>query len=127
MTTNVNADAQALAAALPAALRARSSAALEHLLAENVRWGGSEDSPETCHSRTEVLEYYTAMINSGVTFQVLDTVVEGPRVRVRLSVDAQGDGTSGSTQQVQVLTVRDGLVVDILDSHDTSQRSSPDR
>ncbi len=47
--------AAAVAALWKTAFAAHDLAALEPLLDEKVRWGGAEDTPQTCHSRAEVL------------------------------------------------------------------------
>ncbi|MCW3045460.1 MAG: SnoaL-like protein [Actinobacteria bacterium] len=47
--------AQAIARRLTSALEARDLESLGNLLAPDVRWGGEEDTPQTCHSRDDVL------------------------------------------------------------------------
>ncbi|MCW3036311.1 MAG: SnoaL-like protein [Actinobacteria bacterium] len=48
-------DAQAIARRLTRALEARDLESLGEILALDVRWGGEEDTPQTCHSRDDVL------------------------------------------------------------------------
>jgi len=51
----LSASAEQVAARWQTAFGARDLAALETLLDEHVRWGGAEETPQTCHTRAEVL------------------------------------------------------------------------
>src|SRR6266705_1183203 len=85
---------EAVAAGLTAALSVGDLDQLAPLLAADVRWGGDEDSEQTCHSRAVVLVM----------------AVQWPQ-----GWDSQDDRRS---TQAQVFRVRDGFVVDIRDDVD---------
>lgn len=108
-------DAARLAAMLPAVLAARDRRAVERLLAPDVRWGGEQDTEQTCHDRTRAGETYAALLAGGVELRVLDTRVDGERVRAWIAVT--GPDEAGHDVQV-LLTVQDGLVVDVLQLDD---------
>lgn len=111
-----NAGAEVVAAALPAAFAARDPAALGLLLREDVRWGGEDETADSCGSRDEVRAYYTALLAQGVTIGVVEAVVSANQVLARLSVawPAGDGGVHRSERQVRI-SVRGGLVVDILE------------
>ena len=104
----------AVAAALPAALAERTPAAFSRLLAHDVRWGAEQDAEQTCHNRDDVTRFYAGLLAGGLTVDVLDTTVSGRQVRARLRVTGPGGDQDSRTTQV-VFTVREGLVVDILE------------
>lgn len=109
------ADATHIAEQLPAVLAAHDRAAFERLLHPDVRWGGDEDTEQTCHNRGQAGDFYAALLAGGVRLDVLDsTVDDNGKVLARLEVTG-ADGEPGLSYQTQVLlTVRDGLVIDIL-------------
>ncbi len=112
--------AEQLAAALPAAFARRTAQAFEQLLDPRVRWGGATDTQQTCHDRSQVLAFYGRLLEQDVSIDVLDVSVHGEQVRlqirvVRTSPKAEASGTG---ERQIVLTVRDGLVVDIRAGHD---------
>ena len=49
---------EAVAAGLTAAFSVGDLDQLAPLLAPDVRWGGEEDTAQTCHGRTQVLAWY---------------------------------------------------------------------
>src|SRR5467141_2722213 len=103
-------DAQAIARRLTSALEARDLESLGDLLAPDVRWGGEEDTPETCHSRADVLAWYGGLIDRGFRATVAATAVEPDRVVLSLDVTRPGGGTS---RNHQVFRIAAGQVVDI--------------
>lgn len=110
-------SAAAVAAALPAVLAARDPAAFEHLLHDGVRWGGEEETPETCRSRAQVGAYYAALLAQGVHLDVVDVHTRGEQVLARLRVTRPGElgAAAEHAERRVVLSVHDGLVVDILE------------
>ena len=103
--------AERVAAALPGALAQRSAQAVGDLLAPDVRWGALEDDEETCHGRAEVLAFYAGLLEEGAALDVRDVQVDGGRIRLVVRVgSSSGDGFDQPT----VITVRGGLIVDVL-------------
>ncbi|MEP7055213.1 MAG: hypothetical protein ABI912_08180 [Actinomycetota bacterium] len=51
-----------IAEQLPSVLAERDRAAFERLLAPNVRWGGREDTEQTCHDRGQAGDFYAALL-----------------------------------------------------------------
>ncbi len=114
MTADVGVDgngAAGVAAALAHALGRRSPEAVAPLLDADVRWGGPEETSQTCHGRAEVLDFYTRLLADGTAFQVRDTEVTNDRIGLRVDV-TPGDGDG--FEQSMVLSVRNGLIVDVL-------------
>ncbi len=107
---------EAVAAGLTAAFAVGDLDQLAPLLAPDVRWGGDEDTEQTCHTRGQVLAWYQGLRLQGVRVQVLETQIRGDAVVLRMAVQWprgwDGADLHRSTQE-QVFRVRDGLVVDI--------------
>ena len=70
-------DMARVAAAMRQALTARAAHGLEDLLDPDVRWGGIEETEQTCHGRAEVLAFYSRLLEDGVTIEVRDVQVRG--------------------------------------------------
>lgn len=111
----------AVGAQLRAAVESRDRALIGQLLAPDVRWGGEQDTPETCHDRADVLRWYAELDAHGVRARVeelcthQDTIVAGLRI-------TWPDPAGGEDQvfvRYQVFRVVDGLIADI--------RGYPDR
>lgn len=113
------AGAAQIAEQLPSVLAERDRAAFERLLAPGVRWGGREDTEQTCHDRGQAGDFYAALLAGGTHLDLLDSTVDDDgKVLARLEVTG-ADGHLGPTYQTQVLlTVRGGLVIDILQVED---------
>jgi hypothetical protein len=84
-------------------------AAYAHLLDPGVRWGPPGDQSSGCHSSREVMSWYQRGYEAGMRAEVTETIVCGDRILVGLRVT----GRDESGDRWQILTVRDGLVVDI--------------
>ena len=108
------ADVVQIAEQLPSVLATRDRAAFERLLAPDVRWGGPEDTEQTCHDRGQAGDFYAALLAGGARLDVLESTADDDgRVLARLQVTG-ADSDPGLTYRTQVLlTVRGGLVVDI--------------
>ena len=112
---------EAVAAGLTAALSVGDLDQLAPLLAPDVRWGGDEDTEQTCHSRAEVLAWYQRLRAQGVQAQVLGTQIRGDAVVLLMAVqwpEGWDSGDDRRSTQAQVFRVRDGLVVAIRDDID---------
>jgi hypothetical protein len=69
------------------------------------------DTEETCHGRAEVLAFYSGLLAEGAAFEVRDVRVDGDRIQLVARVESpSGDGFDQPT----VITVRGGLIVDVL-------------
>jgi ketosteroid isomerase-like protein len=108
------AEASDVAARLRAVLTARDRNAFGALLAENVRWGGPEDSPETCHGRADVLRRLDAQTAAGLRADLVEVVPGADTLLVVLDVSRPAqDGFARRSTVHQVMRLHDGLIVDI--------------
>ena len=111
-----------LASQVRAAMAAEDLSAFADLLDPNVTWGAPGANP-SCRSRNQVLTWYQRGRESGVRGSVFDVEIHGDRLLVSMTVrgteDAQERG--GTELRYQVLTVRDGLVVDIAGFEDKAE------
>jgi hypothetical protein len=103
-----------LARKVKLALEAADLIAFAELLDSRVRWGPPGDPSPPCQTRDQVIAWYERAKSSGMTASVGEVQLVAGRVLVELVVSGPGQ-TRGRTGQArwQVLTVRDGRVVDI--------------
>ncbi len=101
--------------------------AFEELLDPDVTWGAPDARRPTCQNRAQVLRWYRRRRASGVEATVSEVVVFGQRLLVGLTVRGTGSAIErgGASARWQVLTVRNGLVVDIVGFDD--RRDAVDR
>jgi len=99
-----------------AALEVAALSAFADLLDPDVHWGPPDARRPTCRNRDQVLAWYRRGAASGVRAQVSETVVFDDRILVGLAVHGRPGSSEegGTTSRWQVLTVRDGRVVDIV-------------
>jgi hypothetical protein len=110
----MSASLQALAGTLEAAFHRRDAALLASVLAADVRWGGEEETPETCHSDREVLAWYERLRAEGAQAQVEEVVVRERAVVLGLLVSMPGGAPEAEPMRIwQTFAVADGLVVEI--------------
>ena len=105
------------------ALEAADLSAFGHLLDPDVRWGAPDARRPSCRNRDQVLAWYERGRDSGTTASVSEVVVFGDRLLVGLVVrrtEATIEGGGGALRW-QVLTVRDGRVVDIVGFDDRTE------
>ena len=105
-----------VAARLRAALDPLDLEALAALLDDDVRWGGDEDTPDTCHNRADVLNRLARQRQSGLETTVLEITPgeRGVMVRLNLRQPAHpGHDHDHEWTVNQALTVRDQRVIDI--------------
>jgi ketosteroid isomerase-like protein len=105
-------DAEAVAARLRTVLESQDLAAYGDILAENVRWGPEGETPETCHSRAEVIARLTRQRAAGLQTRLLEIVTRDDMVLLGLMVK-RANGAAREEAVYQILRVRDGEVVDI--------------
>ena len=106
-------DAQAIAQRLRGAFEARDLERLGDLLDPDVRWGGEEDTPQTCHSRADVLAWYGGLYARGFRASVVEVAAEPDRIVLTLDVSRPGGGTGRNSQ---VFRIAGGRIVDIRDN-----------
>jgi uncharacterized glyoxalase superfamily protein PhnB len=108
------AASEQVAARWRSAFAAHDLAALEPLLDENVRWGGPEDTAQTCHTRAEVLARLADQASHGVTARVVEVTAGPDAFLVELDVTHPETPAHQRKRTVfQVLTVAVGRVTTI--------------
>jgi ketosteroid isomerase-like protein len=115
-----------LAVQVRKALAAEDVSAFAELLDPNVTWGAPGARTPTCKNRNQVLSWYERAQQGGVRGSVFDIDVLGDRLLVSLSVQGTGGAgeRGGTTLRFQVLTVRDGRIVDIVGFDDKADALS---
>jgi ketosteroid isomerase-like protein len=90
--------------------------AFSNLLDPNVRWGPPGDPSPPCQSREQVLAWYQRGKESGTRARVSEVVAFGDQILVGLLVAGTRAARErgGQATRWQVLTVREGRVVDIV-------------
>jgi catechol 2,3-dioxygenase-like lactoylglutathione lyase family enzyme len=108
------ASAVDVAARVRSAVLSRNLDAFAVLLDDNVRWGSDEETPQTCHSRADVLKRLDAFLGSDGTVDVIEVLPSNEAILLGLDVRRQLDGGARRKQPAyHVLTIRNGLVTDI--------------
>jgi len=112
-----------VAAQVAAALAAADLTAIGALLDPQVRWGPPGDPAPPCRSRDQVLPWYRQGRASGARASVTETVVVGDKILVGMQVTGRGaaGGRDGAEDRWQVLTVRNGLVAEIVGFDDRAE------
>jgi ketosteroid isomerase-like protein len=109
-------DMDVLATLVRRALISEDVSAFAELLDPHVTWGAPGARNPTCKSRSQVLTWYERGREAGVRGSVFDVEVLGDRLLVSMSargtVSAAERG--GAALRYQVLSVRDGKIVDIV-------------
>ena len=107
---HTSSDASGFAVQLRTALESGELNAFGELLADDVRWGGPEDTPDVCHSREDVLRRLAGMRSAGMRTSVLEVTAADNSVLVGFKTSGGG----GRQRTVfQALTLRDGRISDI--------------
>jgi hypothetical protein len=107
----MDATAEQVAAGLRTAYETADLAALGELLHPDVRWGGAEDTPDTCHNRSDVLAWYRRGYESGMRATVIEMLTRPGAVFLALRVSGRAPGKAILVHQV--FRLADGLVADI--------------
>jgi ketosteroid isomerase-like protein len=86
------------------------------LLDPDVHWGPPHAEQPPCRNRRQVVDWYAASQARGVSATVNDVTVLADRLLVEMVVAGteEADERGGHALRWQVLTVRDGRVVDIV-------------
>jgi ketosteroid isomerase-like protein len=112
-----------LAGQVKKALAAGDVSAFAELLDPDVTWGAPGARHPTCQNRSQVLTWYQRAREAGVRGSAFAVDVLGDRLLVSLTVEGtEGARERGGTAlRFQVLTVRDGRIVDIVGFDDKSE------
>jgi ketosteroid isomerase-like protein len=96
---------------------------LEDLLDPHVHWGAPGAKNPTCKNKEQVLAWITKSLESGRRGQVNDITVLDDKVLVELVTHRTqaAEVRGGAALRWQVLTVRDGLIVDIVGFDDRDE------
>ena len=107
--------ARAIAGKLRTALEQEDEELFASLLDPAVRWGGEEETPETCHRREQVVARYHRLRESGVGVKVEETICREGVAVLALALSLPRSGRSAELPPVvyQVFRIGGGLVVDI--------------
>ncbi|HEY3871998.1 MAG TPA: hypothetical protein VGM10_26785 [Actinocrinis sp.] len=108
-------SSQGVADQLTAALETGDAHLMEPLSDPAVRWGGEEETEETCHSRGDVLTWYRRLYDSGVRVEVTGVVVRDGSVVLSMAITGSKAGPSGRLPDLvhQVFHLEAGLGIDI--------------
>lgn len=106
--------ALALAAAIPAVITPANSENLIALLHDEVRWGGDEDTEQTCHNKSDVGHFLATVFESQERAAVIATTVVDDRVLLELQLSGGDD----PGPLFLVLTVSGAKIVDIRPADD---------
>lgn len=106
---------QSTAEKLRVALEEGDEDLLASVLDPAVRWGGDQETPETCHGRVEVIAWYRGLREAGVSATVEEVIDRGDAVVLGLVLSLPDTGLASELPTVvfQVHRVTDGKVVDI--------------
>jgi hypothetical protein len=111
-----NAEIEGAAAQLRDALAPLDLDALAAVLDDNVRWGGAEDTPETCHTRAAVLDRLGQQRQRGLETSVIEVTPgeQGILVALKVREPAQaGHDHDHEWTVYQALKVHDRHIIDI--------------
>jgi ketosteroid isomerase-like protein len=105
------------------ALTAEDLSAFTDLLDPAVTWGAAGARNPSCKTRDQVLAWYQRGRDAGVRGSVSDVEVLGDRLLVSMSVRGTENARErgGAALRFQVLTVRNGKVVDIVGFDDKTE------
>ena len=107
-------ESQLIAMRLRAAMESQDLDGYGALLHDNVRWGPAEETPQTCHTRAQVLERLADQRAAGMETQLFEVTPGAGAVLVGLDVKRPVQGGFAREQPVyQVLKLGDQRIVDI--------------
>jgi RimJ/RimL family protein N-acetyltransferase len=114
-----------LAAQVRSALEAADLEAYAHLLHRDVRWGPPGDPVPPCRSRAQVLAWYRRGRDGGARARVTETMVAGDKILFGLKVASTAARDAGAeSDRWQVLTARDGQIIDIIGFGDRDEAAA---
>jgi hypothetical protein len=86
--------------------------ALGRLLAGNARWG-SDDNPDQCRSRGDVVATFDRLLGEGVEAEITDTIVGPNGLAVLLQIEWPNPGEGREASFYQTYRVASGAVTEI--------------
>ncbi len=100
--------------------------AIRDLLAADVRWGQHDDIEGGCQNRREVLTWYRQRRAAGTRARVTEVVPHGEDLLVGLVVTGTRAAIDegGEAHRWQVLSIKDGLIIDIRGFDDRAQAAA---
>src|SRR5579872_5896401 len=118
--------ADEMAALVRSALAAEDLAAFAELLDPAVTWGAPGARNPTCKNRNQVMAWYQRGRDAGVRGSIDDVEILGDRLLVSMSVRGTENARErgGAALRFQVLTIRNGKVVDIVGFDDKTEALS---
>lgn len=104
-----------LASLVRAALSAGDLDAYQELLDPDVQWGAPDDTQWGCKNRGQVLSWYKAAREGGMSATVNEVVAGDGCLLVGLTVSGPPaeESPTGTVERWQVLKVKDGRIADI--------------
>jgi ketosteroid isomerase-like protein len=112
---------EALAERIKAALQSADLSTFRDLLDPSVRWGAPGDPAPACQNREQVLAWYQRSRDGGVRASVDEVVLGEGKLLIGLTLANARPGRDGGAERWQVLTLRNGRVVDIRGFDDRSE------
>ncbi len=114
--SQTDAQMEATAERIRAALDAADLTEFSGLLHPDVRWGAPDDPNPGCQNRKQVLSWYRQARARGVRAQVTEIEILGSRILVgtRIRGNDAADEAGGEMDRWQVFTVAAGQVVEIV-------------
>jgi ketosteroid isomerase-like protein len=106
-----------LAQLVKTALEAADLSTYSELLDPDVHWGPPENT-SACKNRRQVLTWYERGRDAGTRAHVSEVTVLGDRILVGLKVTNQKEASAGEADRWQVLSVRNGRIVEIVGYED---------
>ncbi len=100
-------EVEALAEQIKTALDSADLTEFQDLLDPAVTWGAPDDDLPSCSNRKQVLAWYVRGREAGVRADVTEVVARGSRILIGMGI------TGRDSPRWQVLTVRDGRIIDI--------------
>jgi ketosteroid isomerase-like protein len=115
-----------VAALVRQALLTEDLSAFTELLDPDVTWGAPGARDPSCKNRNQVLAWYQRGRDAGVRGSVYDVEILDDRVLVSMSVTGTENAheRGGAALRFQVLTVRNGKIVDIVGFDDKAEALS---
>jgi hypothetical protein len=116
----------AIAERVREALQTADLSAIADVLDPAVRWGAPDNMEGGCQNRKQVLDWYRRGRDRGARAAVTEVAARGDKIFVGLKVTGApaAEELGGEAQRWQVLTVVDGLVVDIRGFDDRNEAVS---
>jgi len=107
-------ETEDVAGRLRAAFESNDLGAYGDILDKDVRWGPPDETPETCHTRADVISRLQRQRAAGLQTRLLEVVAGDDAVLAGFKVRRPGSQAQAPEETVyQVLRVRNGQVVDI--------------